>query len=123
MLSRWLFREKMYMTGSSCPMVMRASYWKLFLKYIISDQTNINCILIIPCQEILLIPGIMKMQEKQVTEFFTPDVNEIYFSSFYYGLHFCRQDPVTSHLLCVMINVMLLFGGFGISYALLCNTA
>lgn len=69
------------MTGSSCPMVMRASYWKLFLKYIISDQTNINCILIIPCQEILLIPGIMKMQEKQVTKFFTPDVNEIYFSS------------------------------------------
>lgn len=49
-------------------MVMRASYWKLFLKYIISDQTNINCILIIPRQETLLILGIMKMQEKQVTE-------------------------------------------------------
>lgn len=55
------------MMGRSCPMVMRASRWKLFLNYVISDQTDRNYILIVSCQKGALIPEIMKMKEKKVT--------------------------------------------------------
>lgn len=67
-------------------MVARTLSWKLLRKYVISDQTNVNCVLIITCQETVLVPAITEFQEKRLQENFTPagmrSINLLLFSLF-----------------------------------------
>lgn len=124
MLSRWLLPKIACMTGRNCPVVMGASHCKLFLNYVISDQTGRNCVLIVPGQEIALIPEIMKMKEKKVTwklhtywneNFRSPPFFPLFLLSF---MFLSNQDLMTSQLLCVIINVTLLLHVYGNFWAI-----